>query len=253
MQLEAESKPDFQTELKNTSGVLGRVFLDPLFLLDKSCSIAIYEYCGLKESLIYESSFHEHGPQHSRLKRDLSFLNCLVGSIEVETDAAVSPPFLEKLSSTMLQLAPLLAWRQVSWKKKSEILAVFETLKNKYDHFNWLGLYRRNPTNENELIVGPYLGDPTPHEKIPLDKGICGAAIDQNKSLNIPDVNADSRYLSCSIVTKSELVVPIRNKDGEAIAEIDIDSTQLNAFGLGLQKEVETQAKHIESILNYEL
>lgn len=250
MQLEAESKSYFQEELKNTPGVLGRVFLDPLFLLDKSCSVAIYEYCGLKESLVHESSSHEHGPEHSRLKRDLSFLNCLVGSIEVETVSAPSPEFLERLRVTMLQLAPLLAWRQVSWKKKSEILSIFESLKNKYEHFNWVGLYRKNPANEKELIVGPYLGDPTPHERIPLDKGICGAAIDQNKSVNVPDVNADSRYLSCSIVTKSELVVPIRNKDGEAIAEIDIDSTQLNAFGLGLQKEIEAQAKQIESILN---
>jgi L-methionine (R)-S-oxide reductase len=71
---------------------------------------------------------------------------------------------------------------------------------------------------------------PSPHTRIPLGKGICGAAATERATIIVDDVNADQRYLACSIETKSEIVVPIMN--GTAVlGEIDIDSDQAAAFG----------------------
>lgn len=93
--------------------------------------------------------------------------------------------------------------------------------------YDWTGVYLLD--SENRLVLISYIGEPTPHTIIPVDKGICGAAVREGKTLNIPDVSKDSRYLSCSIKTKSEIVVPIW-KNGKVVGEIDIDSHKINAF-----------------------
>ena len=79
-------------------------------------------------------------------------------------------------------------------------------------------------------MLGPYLGKPSPHTRIPLNRGICGAAATQKATIIVDDVNADPRYLACSIETKSEIVVPIMRGD-EVLGEIDIDSDRPAAFG----------------------
>jgi GAF domain-containing protein len=65
--------------------------------------------------------------------------------------------------------------------------------------------------------------------RIPLTEGICGAAAASGESVIVDDVNADPRYLSCSIKTKSEIVVPIY-AHGKVIGEIDVDSHSAAAF-----------------------
>src|SRR5262245_62893389 len=72
--------------------------------------------------------------------------------------------------------------------------------------YTWVGIYL---LDGNELVLGPYLGKPSPHTRIPLGRGICGAAAAEKTTIVVDDVNADSRYLACSIETKSEIVVPI--------------------------------------------
>jgi GAF domain-containing protein len=80
-----------------------------------------------------------------------------------------------------------------------------------------------------ELVLGPFLGKPSPHTRIPLGQGICGAAASEKATIIVDDVNADARYLACSIETKSEIVVPIMHK-GRVLGEIDIDSDRPAAF-----------------------
>jgi L-methionine (R)-S-oxide reductase len=82
----------------------------------------------------------------------------------------------------------------------------------------------------NTLVLGPFHGTSTNHVRIPVSEGICGAAVAQGETVIVDDVSADPRYLSCSIETKSEIVVPIRVRD-EIVGEIDIDSHDLRAFG----------------------
>ena len=100
-------------------------------------------------------------------------------------------------------------------------------LKAALPHYTWAGIY---VLHGDELVLGPYLGKPSPHTRIPLGRGICGAAASQKQTIVVDDVNSDPRYLACSIETKSEIVVPIMRGD-TVLGEIDIDSDRPAAFG----------------------
>jgi L-methionine (R)-S-oxide reductase len=106
---------------------------------------------------------------------------------------------------------------------------VVEVLSRDLAHYSWTGFYMLDSNDHNILILGPFVGDPTPHVRIPVTEGICGAAVASAETVIVDDVNADPRYLSCSIETKSEIVVPIY-AHGKVIGEIDIDSRTPAAF-----------------------
>ena len=103
---------------------------------------------------------------------------------------------------------------------------VVQTLKSTHPDYNWVGIYL---LYSNELVLGPYVGKPSPHTHIPLGRGICGAAAAEKATIIVDDVNADPRYLACSTETKSEIVVPIM-QNGDVLGEIDIDSDRHAAF-----------------------
>jgi len=94
-------------------------------------------------------------------------------------------------------------------------------------HYSWVGIYQ---LAGNELVLGPFLGKPSPHTRIPLGRGICGAAAAAKESIIVDDVSSDPRYLACSLETQSEIVVPVM-RGGQVLAEIDIDSDTPAAFG----------------------
>jgi GAF domain-containing protein len=93
--------------------------------------------------------------------------------------------------------------------------------------YTWVGIYL---LEGEELVLGPFVGKPSPHTRIPLGRGICGAAATAKETIVVDDVNADPRYLACSVETKSEIVVPILLR-GDVLGEIDIDSDKPAAFG----------------------
>ncbi len=101
-----------------------------------------------------------------------------------------------------------------------------ELLRRERPHYQWVGVYL---LEGETLVLGPYVGKPTPHTRIPLNQGICGAAASTGKTIVVDDVNADPRYLACSLETRSEIVVPIE-RDGKILGEIDIDSDTPAAF-----------------------
>ena len=111
-------------------------------------------------------------------------------------------------------------------------------LKDGVPHYTWVGIY---VLDGDELVLGPFLGKPSPHTRIPLGQGICGAAASQRETIIVDDVNADPRYLACSIETKSEIVVPIMD-GGRVLGEIDIDSDRPAAFGAADRALVEAVA-----------
>jgi GAF domain-containing protein len=78
--------------------------------------------------------------------------------------------------------------------------AIVEILNEKMLKYNWVGFYMLDSTG-NMLHLGPFVGAMTPHTKIPLNQGICGAAASTGKTIIVDDVNSDSRYLACSIET----------------------------------------------------
>lgn len=110
--------------------------------------------------------------------------------------------------------------------------------------YNWVGFYmiQKEGSGEDVLILGPFKGAMTPHTRIKLNQGICGAAASGGKTVVVDDVNADSRYLACSLETKSEIVVPVFVR-GKVVGELDIDSHFPAAFVAEDRKLCEHAAK----------
>ena len=110
--------------------------------------------------------------------------------------------------------------------RDAALTAAVTILKTTFPHYTWVGIYL---LDGDELVLGPYLGKPSPHTRIPLGRGICGAAAEAGTTIVVDDVNSDPRYLACSIETQSEIVVPIL-RGGTVLGEIDIDSDARAAF-----------------------
>jgi L-methionine (R)-S-oxide reductase len=107
--------------------------------------------------------------------------------------------------------------------------ATVRLLKSRMPDYTWVGIYL---CHSNELVLGPFVGKPSPHSRIPLGRGICGAAATSKETIVVDDVNEDPRYLACSAETRSEIVVPILSGRGEndVLGEIDVDSDRRAAF-----------------------
>jgi L-methionine (R)-S-oxide reductase len=109
--------------------------------------------------------------------------------------------------------------------------------------YNWVGFYMLEPGAEPPvLVLGAYEGAMTPHTRIPLNQGICGAAASSGQTVVVDDVNKDSRYLACSLETKSEIVVPVFVR-GKVVGELDIDSHFPAAFTFEHQVLIQHCAK----------
>jgi GAF domain-containing protein len=114
-------------------------------------------------------------------------------------------------------------------------------LKEQMPDYTWVGIYR---LAGDHLELGPFLGKPSPHTRIPLNAGICGAAATSKQTIVVDDVDADPRYLACSLETRSEIVVPIL-KGTRVLGEIDIDSDKKAAFGSGDRELLEAVAARL--------
>jgi len=114
-------------------------------------------------------------------------------------------------------------------------------LHDRVPRYNWVGFYmlEKSPSSQPPMLVlGPFQGAMTPHTRIPLNQGLCGAAASTGKTVMADDVSKDPRYLACSTETKSEIVAPIFVR-GRVVGELDIDSSFPCAFGDSDRKLVE--------------
>jgi len=108
---------------------------------------------------------------------------------------------------------------------------IVKLLHDRMLKYNWVGFYMlEEGTTPPVLVLGHYRGAMTPHTRIPLNQGICGAAASSGKTVVVDDVSKDPRYLACSLETKSEIVVPIFVAK-RVVGELDIDSHFSAAFG----------------------
>src|ERR1700734_1976896 len=111
--------------------------------------------------------------------------------------------------------------------------------------YNWVGFYMLElGTQPPALVLESFVGAMTPHPRIPLNQGICGAAASSGKTIVVDDVSKDPRYLACSLETKSEIVVPIFVAK-QVAGELDIDSHFSAAFGGEDQKLVQYCAEMV--------
>jgi L-methionine (R)-S-oxide reductase len=124
---------------------------------------------------------------------------------------------------------------QLAQGAKSADYLMSQIVKLLHDHmlkYNWVGFYMLETTRNGEspmLVLGAFQGAMTPHTRIALHQGICGAAASTGKTVVVDDVSKDPRYLACSLETKSEIVVPIFVR-GKVVGELDIDSHFPAAF-----------------------
>jgi len=95
------------------------------------------------------------------------------------------------------------------------------------DRFDWTGFYR--VVAPELLKIGPYQGG---HGclVIPFSRGVCGAAAATREVQLVPDVEAFPDHIACSSSTRSELVLPVVNADGDLLGVFDLDSDQPDAF-----------------------
>jgi GAF domain-containing protein len=129
---------------------------------------------------------------------------------------------------------------------------IFFLYKN-FKKYNWIGIYI---VQDKKLLLGPWRGKyETEHIKIPIGTGVCGSAAESGKIENVPDVRKDDRFIACFLTTRSELVVPIKDK-GKVIGEIDIDSDVENAFNKKDEKFLEKLSFNkvfIKLVKNYDV
>ncbi len=85
--------------------------------------------------------------------------------------------------------------------------------------------------------------------RIAKGRGVCGACWERNQTIIVGDVDKFPGHIACSSSTKSEIVLPVRNKEREVAFVLDIDSTKLNDFDTEDQKGLEKIVTIIESIL----
>jgi L-methionine (R)-S-oxide reductase len=108
--------------------------------------------------------------------------------------------------------------------------AMVKVLHERMLQYNWVGFYLlESGAQPPMLVLGAFEGAMTPHTRIPLNQGICGAAASSGLTVVVDDVNQDPRYLACSLETKSEIVVPVLVR-GKVVGELDIDSHFAAAF-----------------------
>jgi GAF domain-containing protein len=105
-------------------------------------------------------------------------------------------------------------------------------LATEVPHYHWVGFYLVDPARPNELVLGPFVGAPTEHVRIPFGRGICGQSAARQATVLVQDVSAEANYLACSAATRAELVVPVF-AGGTMVGQIDVDSHEPAPFDAG--------------------
>jgi L-methionine (R)-S-oxide reductase len=93
--------------------------------------------------------------------------------------------------------------------------------------FFWVGFYW---VKENELVLGPFQG-PVACTRIAFHRGVCGHAYTTRQSVLVPDVDQFPGHIACSSASRSEVVIPVFNRDRtQVLGVLDVDSDRLNDF-----------------------
>jgi len=134
-----------------------------------------------------------------------------------------------------LQLEDLL---KKSNDETAHMATVSAVLYHKMEYFFWCGFYR---IVNGDLVVGAYQGS-VACQVLAKNKGVCWAGINQGKTIIVPDVHQFPDHIACDSRSKSEIVVPYKDKVGKITAVLDIDSSEFNSFD-------EVDAEYLEKII----
>lgn len=133
------------------------------------------------------------------------------------------------------QLTDLL---KVTNNKIARMATITAVLHHKFEYYFWTGFYLLD--NNGELVVGPYQG-PLACQILEKNVGVCWAGINSKQTVVVPDVHKFPGHIACNANSKSEIVVPLFDKDNITIGVLDVDSKELNSFD-------ETDKKWLEKI-----
>ncbi len=128
----------------------------------------------------------------------------------------------EKYKQLVPQIKSLLSGEEDTVANMANICAA---LKFGLDFF-WVGFYL---VKNNQLVLGPFQG-PVACTRINSGKGVCGNAWQKAQTLIVPDVEKFEGHIACSALSKSEIVIPIFDKNNLVIGVLDVDSDELNSF-----------------------
>ena len=121
----------------------------------------------------------------------------------------------------------------------ARMATIIAVLHHKIEYFFWTGFYC---LKNGKLIVKTYQG-PVACMELEKDTGVCWAGINQKKTLLVPDVEKFPDHIACDSRSKSEIVVPLKNRQGEIWGVLDVDSSSYASFS-------KTDAEALEEILN---
>jgi GAF domain-containing protein len=131
------------------------------------------------------------------------------------------------------QIEELIPATESPWSRMSTVAAL---LHHKMPDYFWTGFYFLDEAGN--LIVGPYQG-PVACLKLKKDTGVCWAGINTGQSVVVGDVEEFPGHIACSSLSQSEIVVPVRDKSGNVVAVLDIDSREINTFDETDREELE--------------
>jgi len=145
---------------------------------------------------------------------------------------------LEKYDRLYTQISEYIKTTNDIWARLCTIEAV---LHHKIPYFFWTGVYE---FIDDELIVRSYQG-PVACQKLRHHVGVCWTAINTGKTIIVDNVNEFPGHIACNSMTQSEIVIPIKNQNGDIFACLDVDSKTLSSF----DKEDEIGLTKILSLL----
>ena len=134
------------------------------------------------------------------------------------------------------QIVELLKDKEYPVARMSTITAV---LHHKMDYYFWTGFYM---LVDGELIVGPYQG-PVACILLKKDTGVCWAGANGSETIIVEDVHAFPGHIACHSRSRSEIVIPVKSKEGRVIGVLDVDSKDLASFD-------DVDAKWLEKIID---
>ena len=125
-------------------------------------------------------------------------------------------------------LTEIRATTEAATGREEAVRAAMKLIARHLPHYNWVGVY---VLQGGLLHLEYHVGADTEHTIIPIGHGICGTAIIERRNLIVEDVRTLTNYLACSVETRSEIVVLIRDANtGESLGLIDADSDEVGAF-----------------------
>ncbi len=142
----------------------------------------------------------------------------------------------EKYKQLVPQIKSLLSGEEDTVANMANICAA---LKFGLDFF-WVGFYL---VKNNQLVLGPFQG-PVACTRINSGQGVCGNAWQKAQTLIVPDVEKFEGHIACSALSKSEIVIPIFDKNNLVIGVLDVDSEELNSFDV-------IDEKYLKEILEF--